>query len=215
VSGTVQIVAVDPSLARTGIAVLECPAVEQADRLVLAGGSRRIVALLSGGERADGGLSWLFVEATTYLTLGIPWIGVVERPPPTNKGQGRAPTVAERDALRWLDQLARERARALGRRFLTPTILRPRPGEWRAPLGLATRAPRGSSAVKRERADWLKAQAMRLAETELRERGADAAALNTDSAEALCLGLWAIRCVGVSGTWCRAGAKPVALRATA
>lgn len=212
---TVTIIAIDPALRRTGIAVLECPAHETDGTLRLTAGQRRIVALLSGGERANGGLSWLFAEAAGHLMLGVPWLATVERPPPANMGQGRAPTVAERDALRWLDQLARERAAALGRRFQRPTILRPRPQEWRAPMGLATAAPAGFSARKQDRSDYLKAQSVRLAELEMRERGLDPAALDTDSAEALCLGLWTIRNVGTTGAWFRRGGKPTPLRAVA
>lgn len=214
-SGTVAIIAVDPALRRTGIAILEAQSREVDGRLCLDPSTRRIVALLSGGARADGALSWLFSEAAGFVTLGIPWLAAVERPPPANRGQGRAPTVAEHDAIRWLDGLARERAAALGRRYVRPTILRPRPQEWRGPQGLATSAPLGVGRTKDERSAWLKAQSVRLAELELRERRLDLFELDSDSAEALCIALWAVRQVGPAGQWIRPMAAPVTLRAVA
>lgn len=211
------VLAVDPSLTRTGIAVYDAPGQVLDGRVVLVPGQRRLLAALSGGERADGGLRWLWLEAAGHLPLDQPVISAVERPPPVKRGIGMAPTAAEREALRWIDDLARERARVLGVRYRKATPLRPQPQQWRAPIGLATHAPAGLSERKQDRSDWLKAQAVLLATLEVTRCAVPGApiTIDTDSAEAICLGSWAITSVGTLGTWFRAGAKPQPLRAAA
>lgn len=215
-TGRVSILAIDPSLTRTGIAIADAPSQMLADRLFLLPGERRLLAAISGGEKADGGLRHLWLEAASLLPLGQPWIAVVERPPPFRSGIGNAPLAAEREALRWVDDLSRERSRALRQRHRKLEPLRPRPGEWRSPLGLATSAPRGWSEKKQDRADYIKEQAVRLAGIEADERAAAGApiTIDTDSAEAVCLAIWVIRSVGITGTWFRPK-KPIALRAVA
>ena len=94
-----------------------------------------------------------------------------------------------------LKSLARERAEAAGVRYRVPTIVRPDPSMWRAPIGLPTR---GIGATPLARRAHLKAKARLLVRNEA-DRSKNSvlleASLDDDASEAALIGLWAMRCV--------------------
>lgn len=194
------IIAIDPSLTRTGWAVLEAPQDTTGDRLRLVGGDRRILAYGSGAARREGSLRHVWLELASHVPIDRPWVACVEMYPPPRRGEGSAPIVARAEAVAWVESFARERAKALGQAYRRPLILAPKPGTWRPPLGLATHAPHLATRSKTERSAWVKAQAVALAKLELRDRyvGPDVE-LDHDAAEAVCLGTWVARCVGGVG----------------
>ncbi len=211
------IIAIDPSLTRTGWAVLAAPIDPTADRLRLIGGSRRVLAYGSGAARAEGSLRHVWLDLASHVPIDRPWVACVEMFPPMRRGEGSAPIVARAEAITWVESFARERAKALRQAYRRPLILAPTPDRWRAPLGLATKAPHLARRPKAERSAFLKAQAVRLAELELRDRyTGPATALDHDAAEAVCLGCWALREPGSLGAYVRRkGAAPEPLRLVA
>ena len=125
-------------------------------------------------------------EAAAILdrhTEGREWFATVERAPPPRRGTRSAPLSATRAWLAALMDLAvrsREAVPAGERgRATHPTLLRPRPSDWRAPLGIAC-APR-------ERA---KEQAIRYA---TRFLGLGLRDESEDEHEAACIAEWARR----------------------
>lgn len=195
---THAVIAIDPSMSSTGVAVW----------LVGEEGSGCVLAT-SGAHSKVRGFQVLeeAVQAAMPAVGSARWIGVVEKPPPFRVGKRAAPLVAQHLWLAWLVQLARARCALAGERYLEPSILRPGPGDWRRPLGLPTSMPR----------ETLKAIALRRCQHEGSVRGDPvlAAVTDDDAAEAALQGLWAIQCVVPSSIHLslvpRQGQKPARL----
>lgn len=195
---THAVIAIDPSLRRSGIA-LWLSDVDGAWRCAYSDARpyRRGVGF--------GAMVHEVVQAVAANGDGLDgWIGVIERPPPAKRGVRQAPTVADHMWIELLEHLARKRCEAAGEHFRHPMILRPEPSVWRAPLGLATRPPRGMHGLAGRA--WLKEQAKRMCALEAKAR--DSAVLmeacqQDDQAEAALIGLWAIKCVVTPGVYLR------------
>lgn len=185
------VIAVDPGRGASGVAIWQ-----------LDGPS---FALTASGPLNTSGLLSAFVENiaragyTQELALNLidnrigdaEWAACVERPPPPKLGLRAAPSAAERFWLDVFDLVARrrhERAKLRGEtgRFRKPVIVRPRPQEWRGPLGLPIK---GIGRTKLEQREFLKAMAIKRIKL---VHGVD---LGPDAAEAANLAEYAARLV--------------------
>lgn len=260
-------VAIDPSLTRTGICVLQVEARWHMDRLqVCFNRNRKILALLSDKFRErDGGFRALQTELALILSTQEWFVPVVEWPPPKRVGRKASSHEAASRWREWLFALADARWRdanpGLSRvPSVERVLLDPYPQEWRGPIGIACK---GIGATEDERARYIKRQSMDYAWRELErwwagrqalvrlddhderlnvtpilppeaititidgmkvdftssDAGAPTAdsfpqlAVDSDMSEAVCQATWAVRNVGVIGTWLRQGGKPKLLRA--
>lgn len=274
-------VAIDPSLTRTGICVLQVEARWHMDRLQVCF-NRKILALLSDKFRErDGGFRALQTELALILSTQEWFVPVVEWPPPKRVGRKASSHEAASRWREWLFALADARWRdanpGLSRvPSVERVLLDPYPQEWRGPIGIACK---GIGATEDERARYIKRQSMDYAWRELERWWAGRQALvrlddhderlnvtpilppenmthrcqtcgwttggpfvhddregrrcdgpwapkpianadsfpqlavDSDMSEAVCQATWAVRNVGVIGTWLRQGGKPKLLRA--
>lgn len=188
------VIAIDPSMTNTGVSVwLLESAVDVAPAHVRA----RCLLAASSPYRKRGGFEVLQQAIVLALDAVVvsEWIGVVERPPHAKHGVRSAPLEAEHRWIEWLEELARTRAEAFGVRYRRPTIVRPDPTMWRAPIGLPTK---GVGATPLERRAWLKSKAKIRTAVEATQRKCAVlleAAADDDASEAALIGLWAVRCV--------------------
>lgn len=174
------VIAIDPSLRRTGACVYR---IAEDGRLTLA------LAKSDTYKQRDRYAN-LRDELDSALGSAM-WFAVLEKPTP--RGGGLPPTAAFHDWQAWLQDFARSAAVELGASYRKPMILTPTASQWRSPLGLATRAPRGFTGTHDERRAYLKQQAVRFAKL---VAGKD---FDTDTAEAVCMALWALRLVQAGG----------------
>lgn len=125
------------------------------------------------------------------------WVAAIERPWASGRGghgtgaSAKAftvpPTFAIKHWTRVVDLFARARADRIHQAYRKPTVLAPRPEEWRRPLGVACR---GVGDDARERRDYVKADAVR------RLRVVHGLEIEqTDVAEAVSIAEWCARCV--------------------
>lgn len=173
------VIALDPALRRTGACVYR---IAEDGRLTLA-------LAKSDTYRQRDRYGDLRVLLGAAVCTGR-WFAVLEKPTP--RGGGLPPTAAFHDWQAWLQDLARKGAAVTGERYRKPMILKPTASQWRSPLGLATRAPRGFSGHDERRA-YLKGQAVRYA------RILTGGEYDEDTAEAVCMALWALRLVQAGG----------------
>lgn len=211
------VLSVDPSETRTGVAGGPVDAEIVFGRLQMLPATRKIERLGSFRPRADGGFRDAMLEVASWVPAGLPWVPVIERPPPARFGAKASSIHAFKLWCAWVDAFARERVAAAGERYRRSdrSLLDPGPGDWRAPLGLPTRAPKGMLAPS-ARASWLKSHAVDYAIREAARFGPPGlldglGADDHDAAEALCIWTWAIRCVGSIGAWLRLpkGVRPI------
>lgn len=183
---TRAVIAIDPSMTSTGVAVW------------LNGGPGlpgHCSLAASSPYRQSTGFGALESAIRDLIEPDHSWIAVIERPPYAKHGVRAAPLEAEHRWVEWIERLARERAEAAGVRYRVPTIVRPDPSMWRAPIGLPTR---GIGATPLARRAHLKAKARLLVRNEA-DRTKNSvlleASLDDDASEAALIGLWAMRCV--------------------
>ena len=166
------VVAIDPSLTNTAIAVWYVDGAWTEARLA--------------GVRSAPRSEWSSLEAWVREVLGDrAWVGVVEKPPHVKVGGFCAPSVAVEHWRDFLGQLAQERALERDVRYARPTILAPLPSQWRAPIGLPSKGIGRTQAARRA---WLKARSIAFA------RLHEWPIANDDEAEAAAIGYWAVRC---------------------
>lgn len=176
---THALIAIDPALRRTGVCVYRIAKDERAEL--------RLARSDTHKRDRYGDLRALIADALGEAR----WFAVLERPTP--RGGGLPPTAAFHDWRAWLQGSARTRAADAGERYRKPMILTPTASQWRAPIGLATRAPRGFAGTHDERRACLKGQAVRYA------RIITGGEYDADTAEAVCMALWALRLVQAGG----------------
>lgn len=194
------VIAIDPSMTNTGVSVwlVEKVPARVVEGLIVGGTAKpRCLLAVSSPYRKRDGFAALQQAIVAELdhALVSEWIGVVERPPHARHGVRSAPLEAEHRWIEWLEALARSRAEAFGVRYLRPTIVRPDPTMWRAPIGLPTK---GLGATPLERRAWLKIKAKSRVVIEATQRQCAVlleASVDDDASEAALIGLWAVRCV--------------------
>ena len=183
---TRAVIAIDPSMTSTGVAVW------------LNGGPGlpwHCALATSSPYRKSTGFGALEAAIRDAIEPSDSWLAVIERPPYAKHGVRAAPVEAEHRWVEWIERLARERAQAFGVRYRVPTIVRPDPAMWRAPIGLPTR---GIGATPLARRIDLKDKACALVRHEAQRTNSAVlleASLDDDASEAALIGLWAVRCV--------------------
>lgn len=128
------------------------------------------------------------------------WLAAIERPPPPKRGPREAPSHAERYWRDVVDLVARRRCVRAASRYSKPLVLRPRPDEWRGPLGIRTRGLGGDAHQRRESLKQAAIARLKLV------HGIEVEA--PDAAEALQVAEWAARACKLTRIPMR-GSKPV------
>lgn len=197
---THAVIAIDPSMTSTGVAVWLCynvdaPSPVSARSALVSAADRRCVLATSSSYRKSSGFGALESAIRDAVHPSYVWIAVIERPPYAKHGVRAAPVEAEHRWVEWIERLARERAAEQGVRYRVPTIVRPDPSMWRAPIGLPTR---GVGATPLARRIDLKDKACALVRHEAQRTNSAVlleASIDDDASEAALIGLWAMRCV--------------------
>lgn len=187
---TRAVIAIDPSMTSTGVAVwLRGSAIGGAVART------QCVLATSSPYRKSSGFLGLETAIRDAVEPSYSWIAVIERPPYAKHGVRAAPLEAEHRWVEWIERLARHRAAEQGVRYRVPTIVRPDPSMWRAPIGLPTSGHGGTPLARRI---YLKDKACALVRHEAQRTNSAVlleAAADDDASEAALIGLWAMRCV--------------------